>query len=536
MPLLNRVIAVLLLAGAVCVGVYWVFAELLHSAHVDVAARRELRLLGRSVQTAVESALRDQQSQDISETFARIEWIDPELHVMVFDLKGQMTFHSEGTTTTDQAFSPMLARFIRENPDELFAFDDGVEPATVRYLLPLRHDHNGPVTSYLGLLWNLGEVQEDMEPMMRLSVGTVLAFVLFSLLLGGLYGRFFITRPLRALADALARARDGDFDVQLQPSRADEIGLLMEVFNAMGAQIRASHQQLQAELEERQVLQQALQRLDKLASIGQLAAGLAHEIGSPLQVVAGRARSLHRRAEDPAEVRRIADILVAQSERIACIVEQLLHFVRPRPTPLSPCRLRPCVSTVVDLLQVEARRAGVSLRLLPAATPDDPLVLASPDQIQQILFNLILNALIWTPRGGAVEVCCGRSDPSPPLTWALDVSDTGPGITPGLESQIFDPFITTRAAEGGSGLGLAVVKNIAAAHSGLAFARTRPEGGSVFSVRLPLYTPPEALPLPSDLLNDLIAPATAPAAPTDTTAPAPTTSAHTLNAPKTDPL
>lgn len=495
----SRIVTLLALSAAVYVGVYWVFSDWLHTAHRSVAARRELRLVGRGVQSAVEHALRDEKSGDIAETISTLAKVDPGLHVIVFDGRGAMMFHSEGLDEADPRFGPLIERALREPAAELFDFDSASHPDVAWYVLPLRLDEAS--TGYLGLSWRLDGIESDMAPIVRLGTWTVVGFVLLSLVLGSVYGRRYIEAPLGALRRALERTRDGDFNTQLPPvDRRDELGRVMAVFNDMGRQIAASRQQLQSELEDRQQLQQAIQRLDKLASIGLLAAGLAHEIGSPLQVLTGRARSLHRRADQPDEVRRIADILTAQGERITRIVEQLLHLVRPQPIERQPINPRGAVVAVVDLLQVEARRVGVALRFTEAATPvQTPLILASVDQLQQITFNLTINALCWTPRGGDIEVRVSFGDlPSPPATspakpaWILSVTDTGSGLPPGLEPQIFEPFVTTRANEGGSGLGLAVVKHIATSHDGCATARTRPEGGSEFCVYLPLLPASEA--------------------------------------------
>src|SRR5262249_32945876 len=140
--------------------------------------------------------------------------------------------------------------------------------------------------------------------------------------------------------------------------------------------------------------------IDKLVTIGQLSAGLAHEIGSPLQVVSGRASALLEHPEP--EVKRQAQQLVHQCDRIARVVEQLLSFGRRRPALIEPCNLVEPVRTVLELLAGEARRYGVELRM--EVDSGSHRIEADADQLQQVTLNLVKNALVATPRGGTIVV------------------------------------------------------------------------------------------------------------------------------------
>ncbi|HEX7838294.1 MAG TPA: ATP-binding protein, partial [Kofleriaceae bacterium] len=308
----------------------------------------------------------------------------------------------------------------------------------------------------------------------------VVAFVAVTLIAGIALGTAYITRPLGAVLDGIAHVRDGDFKSRVPVTRHDEIGALIDEFNAMVAALVAARGRIDRETDARLRLERGLQGIDKMVTIGQLSAGLAHEIGSPLQVLSARASALATRSADP-ETRRQAEILVEQTARITRIVEQLLSFGRRRPAVKAPRDLVRPVKTVLELLDGEARRRGALLELSVDAA--DHTIDADEDQLQQIVLNLVRNALAATPSGGRITVRIEAQ--AAPGQVRLIVRDTGPGIPPEMAARLFEPFFTTRASEGGTGLGLAVVRAIVTEHGGTITATSN--GGAEFTVSFPAH-------------------------------------------------
>ncbi|MGH7961074.1 MAG: ATP-binding protein, partial [Candidatus Binatia bacterium] len=303
-----------------------------------------------------------------------------------------------------------------------------------------------------------------------------------------------IGRPLNRMAAVMKDVRSGNLMSVLPIDRKDEMGAIAAEFNTMVADLRAARRQLEEEAESRRRLQRALQEADKLITIGQLSAGLAHEIGSPLQILNGRARALFARAQDPAETRRNAEILISQTDRITRIVDQLLRFARRRPTSIPKTDLRTTVSSVLDLLQYEARRRGVSLTF--SCRQDLPPIFVDADGVQQITLNLVANALTATVEGGSVSVSLetsrlsiinGNGGSEIPAV-RLIVTDTGRGMSAEVLQHLFEPFFTTRALQGGTGLGLAVIKSLVAEHSGTISVESEVGVGSRFTVDLPVHS------------------------------------------------
>src|SRR5204862_1825685 len=193
----------------------------------------------------------------------------------------------------------------------------------------------------------IDDLKADLGRTRGRLIVVVLACVAVTLVTGILLGTAYITRPLATVLDGITHVRAGDFKSRVPLARRDEIGALTDEFNAMVATLGEARQRIDQETEARLRLERGLQDIDKMVTIGQLSAGLAHEIGSPLQVLSGRASALATRSTDP-ETRRQAEILVEQTARITGIVDQLLSFGRRRPAVIAPRALDRPVKTVLE--------------------------------------------------------------------------------------------------------------------------------------------------------------------------------------------
>ncbi|HET7753720.1 MAG TPA: PAS domain S-box protein [Anaeromyxobacteraceae bacterium] len=226
-------------------------------------------------------------------------------------------------------------------------------------------------------------------------------------------------------------------------------------------------------------LDRQLMRSEKLAMVGSLAAGLAHEIGTPLNVISATAEYLLLDAGEEAHPQLRG--IVAETERISRLVRDLLSFARGSAPGKVPVRLEDAVDRVVSLLRYTLDRRGIQLEA--EIPPDLPAMLADPDGLHQILLNLIVNAAQAVPEGGHIGVRARVIDAAGEQAVSVEVHDDGPGIPAELRERIFDPFFTTRAD--GTGLGLAVCARIVADHGGDLGVSVGPLGGASFQVQLP---------------------------------------------------
>jgi two-component system, NtrC family, sensor kinase len=266
-----------------------------------------------------------------------------------------------------------------------------------------------------------------------------------------------VARPVAALAAGASRVGAGDLDVRLQNASGDELGRLAEQFNAMAAALKEHQARLVAQ--------------EKLAAVGRLAAGVAHEINNPLGVILGHVSLLRRRgSSDEAELAIIAN----EAERCRDIVEDLVELARNELLPREAVDLRALCEETVSRLQVSSGRQDVTVTIDGQATG-----FANRKRLLQLLHNLVLNALEAVPSAGHVRVSIAGSRTT---SAEITVSDDGPGIKPADRGFIFEPFFTTKPS--GRGLGLAVSRSIARAHGGDLTLLPSDEGAA-FRLRLP---------------------------------------------------
>lgn len=291
-----------------------------------------------------------------------------------------------------------------------------------------------------------------------------------------------VTRPIRRLIQAVEAVGHGRLGARIAPAGGSEIRELASAFNRMTERLEESQEGRRQAEERRSLLERQLHRAEKLAAVGKLASVIAHEVDTPLTVISGRARNLGRGLPEDDPRAADASIIRDQAGRIARTMHQIIEFSRPMPARREPVALPVIVQAATTLVDYEsaARQVQVALEM----PPELPTVCADPDQLTQILLNLLMNALTATGPGGRVTV---RAAPAPREALAgveLTVTDTGVGIRPEDLPQIFDPFFSTKRS-GGAGLGLSICRDLVEAHKGAITVGSEPGAGSRFTVWLP---------------------------------------------------
>lgn len=305
------------------------------------------------------------------------------------------------------------------------------------------------------------------------------------------YVRYGITDPLKGLMSGMDEVISGDLTAALPLDRNDEVGRIAFRFNEMTARLRAAQQEVQAAAEARVELEQTLQQSEKLATIGQLSAEIAHEVGTPLAVIGGRARVLERKAEHPDEVQKNARIIADQAERITKIIKRMLDLARARKPQRVAVDIRRAVDDALVFLEYQLRE---DIRVSVALPTDLPAASADSDALQQILLNLLLNAIQALPDGGTISVGAkevtrrkGGLDLAAPQRYLqVSIADDGCGLTDEQRAQIFEPFYSTKARGEGTGLGLTVVRGIITDHDGWIEVDQAQPRGTVFRFYLPV--------------------------------------------------
>jgi signal transduction histidine kinase len=234
------------------------------------------------------------------------------------------------------------------------------------------------------------------------------------------------------------------------------------------------------DISERRRFEQQLRQTERLAEMGTLAAGRAHEIGTPMNVILGRAEQLMRKTQEEATKKSLG-VIVAQVERITKLMNQLLTFTRRKPSERRSVNLCQTLDDCLEVLQERIRRARVKVETHYQTMQNPVHVHADPDQMSQVFLNLFINAIHAMPDGGALRISLERVNSHVQAV----IADTGHGISREDLSKIFHPFFTTKEVGKGTGLGLTVVHNIIQEHAGSIVVDSEPGTGTTFTITLP---------------------------------------------------
>jgi two-component system NtrC family sensor kinase len=369
------------------------------------------------------------------------------------------------------------------------------------------HPANQQVLGVLDANLSLAQADANLaEGSYHMLAYTVLAMIVVSLLSG-----FFVWRivgwPVQALHDGTERLAKGELGYQLAVVSSDELGDLAKSFNQMSLELQAAREQvlawnrtLEDKVEQKtgelKRVHQHLLQTEKMASVGKMAAVLAHEINNPLSGILTYARLVSKwlerddlSPERREEIRQSLGLIASESRRCGDLVKNLLSFSRAVPINLRPADLNHAVDRALRLLKHQLDMASVEVHM--HCEPPSAVTTCDAAQIEQALVALILNAKDAMPHGGnlwlTTSVDRGRGEIS------IQIRDDGTGIAADVLPHIFEPFLTTKESEHGVGLGLAITHGIIERHHGRIEVQSETGKGTTFTITLPfLQAPSEA--------------------------------------------
>lgn len=313
----------------------------------------------------------------------------------------------------------------------------------------------------------------DTEGWRRYLVFSVISALVPNLLLVLLVLRT-ISRPLQRITLAAVEVTKGGYgtEVDLRKSN-DEIGLLADSFNEMSRKMRA-------DIDELQRLNEQLVRTEKLAAMGTLAAGVAHEVNNPLASISSLVQIMRAADGHSDETRERLNLISAQIERIGQVTRDMTNFARSRPAARGEIDVNKVIDTALRLASFD--KAFQNLDIEREITKDLPAVHADEDQLQQVFLNLFLNSRDAMPDGGTLSIKVSQNEKD----LVVEIADDGTGIDSEDVNQVFDPFFTTKPTGKGTGLGLAVCYGIVTAHGGRIEHKNNVPTGTIFTVSLPI--------------------------------------------------
>jgi signal transduction histidine kinase len=323
-------------------------------------------------------------------------------------------------------------------------------------------------------------VREDLRARRLASIGAGLLVVLLIAAIIPLAVHRYISTPLRELSRRVTRLSTQG----ARPPEGDEVKLITEEFRRLDRQLTEAGAALNERHRRELELERRLQHADRLATIGTLASGLAHEIGTPMGVIRARAEYLlHSKPPQP-KLEDGLGIIINQIDRVTRIVRLLLDYARGKEPIRATDDVRRIVQHAISFIETEATRRNVQL---VTALGDAPLVVrCDADQLQQVFVNLAMNALdAMKSTGGTLRVIAGIHGGDGTPQARVTFADTGSGVAPQDRSRVFNPFFTTKEPGEGTGMGLAVSQSIMRDHGGEISLESGTDGTNFF-VTMPI--------------------------------------------------
>ena len=325
------------------------------------------------------------------------------------------------------------------------------------------------------------------------SLLTIIGMFVVSMLFAGLAGFRMIAMPLQRIMRKTEQVAQGDFSQPIEVKSKDELGQLANSLNDMSSRLSEQREQIKQESEQKLAALSQLRHSDRLQSVGQLSSGVAHELGTPLNVVLGNADLIASGKLPAEEVVESANAIKSEVSRMSGIVRNLLDFSRQKPGEKSKVCLGEILRATVELLHNMARKASTNILL--DIDEASTIAVGDHEQLKQVFMNLIVNAIHAMPDGGNVNVSVAkisRENVSPKIQntaneyYCVKVADQGVGIEPEAFERIFEPFFTTKEVGQGTGLGLSIAFGIIREHGGWIDVDSAPGQGSCFSIYLPV--------------------------------------------------
>ncbi|MGH7279146.1 MAG: ATP-binding protein [Candidatus Rokuibacteriota bacterium] len=452
--------------------------------------QRNLALTAKALRVAVESLGGDGLKSEVRQLLLQMVEGDGAadrirlFRIRVFDRNLMLTFESNPLAIGDAVPAAALLRVLETGREHSFHEPQGTE-LVFYHLAPLSGDaaERRGVIEVVQLARELqaalAGITSDLWLRLGLVVVAVTAVTAIAL-------QRQILDPLARLLSGIHRVSEGQLEPSLPVVRHDELGRLALAFNQMGQRLKTARQELVTENERAVQLERQLRHADSLAVAGRLASDIAHEIGTPLNIVSGRAEILLETLSRDDERRRDLTAIIEQIDRITTVIRSLLDTVRSQVPEVRAVALTDVLDRLWPLMEPAARRRG--LRLVASVPRDLPPLRADPKQLQQVLINVLVNALEASPRNSETRLTAAALARGPRDGVAIAISDNGSGIPAGGLARVFDPFFTTKPAGHGTGLGLAISRDIVRAHGGDITIASRENEGTTVTVWLPRAT------------------------------------------------
>lgn len=425
--------------------------------------------------------------KDYVQTDVRLARID------IFDTKRKNVDYVAGTSRVQYEWPDNLIAYAVDKNKPIYMKIDTESGPAVGLLYPVSGETKNPhvVVGIIGFSRTNTEIMNSAKQLLLVSSIGLLIFILIVL---GLSYRWIIDRPLKVIIQTIDEFQKGEYKNRISIVHSDEWGQISKHFNDMANEIQDvmnSNLELTRNLEDRVreetlkvvQLQKQVADLKQLTTLGQLTANLAHDLGTPLHSIGGLSKLLLERGGWPQDVEHKLNLIVQQTQRLDNVIQNVRKATRLPEPNFEVITIQQILSETLPLVEPFMNKNKVSIKV-DIGESASPLYV-DRYRIQTALMNIIQNAQEAMPQGGEITISAQTTLPDGFV--AINISDTGSGMTPDMIEKACEPFFSTRQDEGLRGLGLAIVRDIIKTHGGKMDIKSAPEGGTSIILYLPVF-------------------------------------------------
>ncbi len=451
--------------------------------------RLEVRGLAEALKFSIDKISLPRELIYIQELLDAISEPERTLGVIFYHKGRNRVFHSQVLTGNLQPFLDFIRQAMEEGrAQENFSTYQSIPVYSYYFALK---DSRGRLIGGIAIIQDISALHKHIQEAIRAIVLYILALIACISGLVIWITRKWLSKPISTMMAGIKRLAQGDLQVRIDLQGRDELSELAQAFNQMAASLQDSRERLIREGESKRELERNLRQSERLATIGQMASGLAHGIGTPLNIISGRVELMKKRLEESSGLQKSLDVILQQTDRITRIIQQLLGYVRKKHPERVPLDLGPLLESMLEFVGPQIEKQKVQLvKDFPASLPQ---IRGDADLLQQVFLNLIVNALQAMPQGGRLCLSsCTRRMAREGLEvqereyLEVLVEDSGAGMSDEVKKNIFLPLFTTKEREKGTGLGLTVTLGIVQDHDGWIEVQSEPGRGALFKLYFPV--------------------------------------------------
>ncbi|MBF0491161.1 MAG: hypothetical protein HQM15_00080 [Deltaproteobacteria bacterium] len=485
MTLGNRVLIYFLILGALASAIYGYFLLHQEKSYAEDQIINRTEAFGESMREILEANLPGENFATLKKFLNRIAVFEQPLGMRVFMKSGELFYETKSLTHIPVGnVLPLIKQIETEDPDEAIVtrLSHSGKPLVV-CSFALKNPE-GDLLGVLQIYDAFNSSGIEYRGYQRKVFSSLILFYVF--ILSTIF--FLIQRNINKPIAGLIKELQSRSKKSNKLSQGHEISILKQEFEERESHLQELENVLSKSSQEKEALIRQLKQSENLAVLGKFAAGLAHEMGSPLSVIEGRASQSLRKLDEKEVLEKNLTLIVGQSKLVSNMIEDVLTFARRRPLRRTPVDINKLIHQTLELFEGLSEKQVSRVEVIKDFQDNLPLLQADPDQLVQVFSNLIRNALQAMPSGGVLSLHSSQVlEDQQLLPWIkVSVQDSGLGMSSEVQAKLFEPFFSAKQNGQGTGLGLSIVFGIVEEHQGKITVHSQESKGSRFDVYLPV--------------------------------------------------